>query len=100
MRDVDHPYVRVLADMYHVCKEKEDFANVVRAGKDLRHVHIAEPEVRTIPSFNDSFDYSTFHAALQAAGYNARISLEGKLKGEDMRGEWTEALAVLKKNFN
>lgn len=100
MHDVDHPNVRVLADMYHICKEKEDFAHVIQAGSDLRHVHIATPEVRTLPSFEDSFDYSTFAAALQQAGYHARMSLEGHLKGEDMRAEWTEALAVLKKNFN
>ena len=41
-----------------------------------------------------------FAAALQQAGYHARMSLEGHLKGEDKRAEWTEALAVLKKNFN
>ena len=96
MRDVDHPNVRVLADMYHVCRENEDFAHVVQAGKDLRHVHIATPTVRTLPSFEDDFDYAAFAAALRQAGYNARMSLEGHLKNEDnMRGEWAEALGCL-----
>lgn len=98
MRDVDYPNVRVLADMYHMCKENEDLSHVELAGADLCHVHIAEPTVRTLPKRSDAFDYGQFACALRRAGYDRRISLEGHA-GDDLRSEWEESLAVLRTYF-
>lgn len=101
VRDVNHANVQLLADMYHVCQMKEDFAQIVSAGQMLRHVHIAEPENRTPPSFEDAFDYNLFAQALQKAGYNERLSVEPTIpEGESLEHAAARVLPVLKKYFS
>lgn len=100
MKKVDHPDVRILADLYHVCQMNEGFEDIIRTGKDLRHVHVAEPVCRTVPSMDDAFDYTTFAEALRSMGYDARISIEARLEGEpDFSAAAKRGLQVLKTYF-
>ena len=72
---VNHPNIRVLADLYHIWQESEPMSNIVEAAEWLAHVHIAEPVKRSYPG-NDDFDFSDFFSALKAADYQGRVSCE------------------------
>ncbi|MAF10944.1 xylose isomerase [Candidatus Poribacteria bacterium] len=71
---VDMPEVAVLADFYHMDEEDEPFSNIVDAGFQLTHVHVADTG-RLHPG-TGSYDYPGFWQALAGAGYNSRISVE------------------------
>jgi len=76
MRRVNLPGLRVLADMYHMGLNGEDYAGVPLAGADLRHTHIANPAGRKYPLPGDGYDYAPFFAALREIGYAERLSIE------------------------
>ena len=69
--------VRLLVDYYHMRMENEGLEILGRAGKNLRHVHIAAKAKRAFPRQGDGEDYAAFFTALKAAGYDARVSVEG-----------------------
>lgn len=74
---VDHPNIRLLADLYHMqCNGEtpEDLAGVVHL---VKHVHIAEKEGRTAPGVHGD-DFRPFFRVLREGGYRGRISIEGK----------------------
>lgn len=71
---VAHPHVGVLADFYHLDEEGEPFEHIAQAGERLFHVHVADTG-RLYPG-SGSYDYPSFYAALQGAGYDRRISIE------------------------
>ena len=72
---VNHPNLRVLADLFHVHVNGEPFANVAAAGARLAHVHLATP---SIPETGDgvAYDFPAFFHALADAGYDGRVSVE------------------------
>ena len=78
MRQVDAPGLRLLADMYHMGVNGEDYADILQAGADLRHCHIARPEGRVYPLPGDGYDYVPFFAALRGINYAARLSIEAR----------------------
>ncbi len=80
---VNHPRLRLLADLFHMHAEAEPFRHVVAAGGRLGHVHLATP---AIPATGEGthYEFDGFFAALRAAGYDGRVSLEdnpGLLRG-------------------
>lgn len=77
-REVGHPAVRVLSDLYHVGVQGEDFAGTAAAGALLAHVHVATPDGRAIPlPGRASGVLLDYFRALRGAGYDGRISVEG-----------------------
>ena len=82
VRRVGHPNITVMADFFHVAKENEPFSIVEKEKDILTHLHIARPETRTAPLPDDGYDYSVIKAALDAAGYDARMSVEGRIDGD------------------
>jgi len=76
MERVNLPGLRLLADMYHMGMNGEDYADILRAGADLRHSHIANPAGRKYPLPGDGYDYAPFFAALRGIGYAGRLSIE------------------------
>jgi len=76
MRQADLPGLRLLADMYHMGLNGEDYATILQAGADLRHTHIANPAGRKYPLPGDGYDYAPFFAALRQIGYTGRLSIE------------------------
>lgn len=96
---VERPHVRVLADYFHVGQNNENPESIVGFAHRMEHCHIANPITRQIMKFDDGFDYSPFFNALKKAGYDKRVSFEG-------RGDWgadnfvdqlRECLALMKK---
>lgn len=76
----DHPAVRVLADFFHIYSSGESFAAIEEAGDTLIHVHLARPNPdRAVPTAADLDDCRPWADLLRRVGYDARISLEGKM---------------------
>ena len=98
VEEVDHPSFMLLADYYHVGIENEGFGGIMKYGKYLRHTHIAHPVTRTVPKKDDNGNYEGFFAALKEVGYDARVSIEGRV--DDFDGELPTAAKYLKSLMN
>jgi sugar phosphate isomerase/epimerase len=72
---VNHPNLKLLADLYHFHDAGEPLENIVKAGKRLAHVHIATPALPE-PKQGYIYDFLSFFKALIQAGYDGRISVE------------------------
>jgi len=72
---VDHPHVRLLADLFHMLRNGETPDAITRHGSLLAHAHIAEQETRSAPGVKGD-DFRPFLRALRQTGYDRRLSLE------------------------
>lgn len=75
-RALDDPAVRMLADTYHMALSGENAESLRVVRGLLRHVHIACPLGRVMPSAGDGVDYAAFFSALRAIGYDGEITIE------------------------
>ena len=75
VKAVKHPNLQVLADLYHMAVENEGPESIIKAGKHLRHVHIAEKARRTAPGIEGD-DFTPYFRALKKIRYKGSISLE------------------------
>lgn len=92
VRAVDHPNVRLLADLYHMAKEGDTPADLKAAVDLLVHVEIAEKDGRTYPGVKGD-DFRPFFRVLRDAGYAGGVSIEGRGKPEQLPA----AIAEIKK---
>ena len=92
-QDVANENVGLLADYFHICANADD-VNSIAVIKDLDHIHIASGNGRRYPLPGDGESYGALFAALRAAGYNARMSIEGKT--ENIAQDGKAALAYMK----
>lgn len=76
-RRVDHPSVRLLADIYHMLQNGEAPDALSRHANLLAHTHIAEKADRTCPGISGD-DFRPFFAELVKGRYTGRMSIEGK----------------------
>lgn len=90
---VAHPNFQVMVDFYHLAFEREDPAILGRA-KRIAHVHFANPTGRVFPRQWDEYDYASFFASLRRAGYEGRISIEGRTS--DLPADGPRAIAFLR----
>ena len=93
---VDHPNVKVLADLYHISVEKEGFHGLLGAGYDVVHVHVSSAD--RSPPMEDGADWTSMFRALKALGYDARLSME--CRWTDFDNEAPAALAFLKRAWD
>ena len=93
---IDHPNVKVLADLYHISVEKEGFHGVLGAGYDIEHVHVSSADRG--PPREDGADWTSMFRALKALGYDARLSME--CRWTDFEREAPGALAFLKRAWD
>jgi sugar phosphate isomerase/epimerase len=91
---VNHPHVRLLADLYHLRRDGEAAGELGRYGQFLHHVHVAEVEKRTAPGVAGD-DFRPYLRALKQAGYAGDLALECAW-GPDLAGEAPTALAALR----
>ena len=92
-RDVANENVGLLADYFHICANHDDL-NSIAVIKDFGHIHIASGNGRRYPLPGDGENYGELFAALHTAGYNGRMSIEGKT--ENIEQDGAAALAYLK----
>lgn len=79
---VDSPSFQLLIDLYHFDLEGESTAAIAGYQGRLGHCHIASAKnSRLVPQPGDGEDYAPFLRALQAIGYEGRLSLEGDTRG-------------------
>lgn len=76
VEQVNHPSVRLLADLYHLLCNGESHEDLRRVAPLLRHIHIAEKDGRTAPGVHGD-DFRPFFRALRGTGYAGRLSVEG-----------------------
>ncbi|MCR4921296.1 MAG: sugar phosphate isomerase/epimerase [Bacteroidaceae bacterium] len=96
-RKVNHPNVRVLADLYHMMQEGEGPQSILDAGrKYLRHVHIAEKVNRTPPGV-DGDDFTPYFRALKKIKYQGNISIE--CGWSDFRSQARPAIEEVKRQL-
>lgn len=93
VRAADHPFVKVLADLYHIDEEHEPLQDVVDAGSDLVHTHTADTG-RLYPG-SGSYPHRGFFEALRTIGYNDRMSVECVFK--DFNAECRKTLEFLRR---
>lgn len=91
---VNMPHIGVLGDFYHMRMESESMESLVRAGNLLHHIHIANGIGRTFPMIGDRENYDSLFNALHRAGYNGRVSIEGRT--EDLFADAEAAYQVLR----
>ncbi len=77
VKKVNHPNLRLDADIYHMLKENEPPDILAKTGKYLVHVEIAEKEQRTPPGVTGT-DFRPFLRALHKIGYHNKIGIEGR----------------------
>lgn len=79
VKKVNHPNLRLDADIYHMLRENESPDILAKTGKYLVHVEIAEKEQRTPPGVTGA-DFRPFLRAIHKTGYHNKIGIEGSWK--------------------
>jgi sugar phosphate isomerase/epimerase len=74
---VDHPAVRLTADLYHMRVEGDGPQDLAKALPWLAHVEIAEVARRTAPGIEGD-DFRPFFAILKAHGWRGPLNVEGQ----------------------
>lgn len=83
---VNHKNFRLLADFYHMLREKETPSNLTKYGHLLYHTHIAENVGRTAPGVNKE-DFTPYFKALMDSGYKGRMAIECSWKNLSEQAE-------------
>ena len=91
---VNHPYVTVLGDFFHMYDGSEPWEHLVRAGEKLAHIHICNPVGRLYPAEGDGFDYEPVINLLKEMNYQGDISVEAGTK--DLENDGIAAVKVIK----
>jgi sugar phosphate isomerase/epimerase len=93
VNDVAHPAIRLLVDSYHMMRDGDPIASIVKHGHLLRHVHIATVPNRYAPGA-EACDFAAFFDALAAVRYDGRISIEGTIPNPET--ELAAAIAMMR----
>ena len=81
VREVNSPFIKVLADFYHMYKVGEKTEEIEKAKGLLAHIHIArENEDRGTPNEEDKKDLKNLACILKKIGYQGRVSIEAAYK--------------------
>ena len=95
--EIAQPSIALLADYYHMNHDGEPLQNVVDAGNRLRHAHLADTN-RVAPGYAaQEADLRGFFGALRSAGYDDRVSFEGK--SDDLGAQAPKILARMKERY-
>ncbi|MFC1628732.1 sugar phosphate isomerase/epimerase family protein [Gemmatimonadota bacterium] len=93
VREVNHPYIRLLADIYHMMREDEGPEAILAAGDLLKHLHVAEKADRTPPGVAGD-DFTPYFRALKEIGYRGSLSIE--CSWQDLAQQLPGAVRTLK----
>ena len=78
---VGNPYVRIMADFFHMSIEERDIPAAIRAaGKHIAHVHLAD-STRLLPGYGHT-DFRAGFAALKEIGFQGYMAMECGIPGE------------------
>jgi D-psicose/D-tagatose/L-ribulose 3-epimerase len=91
-KQVDRPWIKLLADYYHMALENESPEILVHAGDYIRHVHLSSHD-RFFPLQGEA-GYGPFFTRLRDINYDGRVSIEARTS--DFRTDASRALIVLR----
>jgi sugar phosphate isomerase/epimerase len=78
---VNNPYVRIMADFFHMSIEEVDIAASIRqAGAWIQHVHLAD-STRLLPGYGHT-DFASGFKALKAVGFDKYMAMECGIPGD------------------
>ena len=100
VKDAGAKHVGVLCDWYHVRMNDQTADDIIGNEKYLKHLHIARPQGRKIPSPDDEIsEYANFAEVIKRVGYGNKISIEAG-DPEITEAKVAGGLALLKKLFD
>ncbi|WP_168119053.1 sugar phosphate isomerase/epimerase [Paenibacillus sp. HB172176] len=76
--------VQILADLYHMRKDGEDFNHIVRYKDRIRHIHLSDQSMA--PRTGNEV-LNRFTDSIKRSGYDGRISIECKLSDVESGGK-------------
>lgn len=82
-KDADRPHIGLLADFYHVQRNREDPVDILPASPMLRHTHTANLTDRSFPKEKTAAEQAVFFSMLRQAGYQGGVSVEGRTENFD-----------------
>ena len=97
VKEINHRHFMLLADLYHMKMENESPDTLVKYGKLIRHVHIAEKQDRAVPGTYDE-DFRPYFNALKKMGYRGKISIEARWI--DFDTQIPTAMETIKRQLN
>ncbi len=95
VRRAARPAVRLLVDAFHLMREEEPAAVIIREAPLLAHMHVATRTNRLAPGLEPCAELDDFFAAVKASGYSGRMSVEGGL-GQDPQATLPQICAFLR----
>jgi sugar phosphate isomerase/epimerase len=93
VRAVNHPGIRLLADIFHMMREDEGPDAILGASDLIVHLHIAEKAERTPPGTAGD-DFTPYFRALKEIGYNGLLSIE--CRWDDMSTQLPRAIRTVR----
>ncbi|MCE5278772.1 MAG: sugar phosphate isomerase/epimerase family protein [Planctomycetaceae bacterium] len=94
MQRINHPAFRVLVDGHHWGRDDLPVGDITDHAALLVHAHVATTPNRLAPGLEPCEKMKEFFAALNKIGYNARVSIEGKMNNPE--ADLPVALAAMK----
>lgn len=76
VRRVNHPNLKLLADIYHMSKEDEPYEALLKNADILSHVHVSEYPSHYYPGRDGGEKVRQFADALKQCRYNGRVTIE------------------------
>ena len=98
MDEINHPRIRLLADIYHMMKDGEQPDSIRKAGSRIVHCHVAELEGRQFPGKKGE-DLRAYYRALRDIGYTGGVSCECGWPKENVEDAWKTAFATLREQI-
>ncbi len=94
---VNHSYVGINPDLYHMYSENEPFENLGKYVDYIKHIHISDYKTRRYPTPDDGCEYSAVFSILKNAGYNGRVSIEAGC--DNYENDCNRALTILRNSL-
>ena len=100
-RDAGSAGVKCMGDFWHMQEETSDYAAFMAAGPYLQHVHMASRANRAMPGEDGDVDnYVDGFRALKELGYANYVSFECGCRGNDRAAALTNAVALLRRQWD
>ena len=97
VKRVNHKSIMLLCDLYHMMKDDEGPESIIKAGKYIKHCHIAEKETRSAPGIKGD-DFRPYFNALKKIKYKGAISIE--CGWNDFKNDLPVAISVMQNQWN
>jgi sugar phosphate isomerase/epimerase len=90
--------VKIIADFYHMNIEEDNISEALRKNRDLvGHIHLADNH-RFQPGCG-SLDFKKHFHTLKEDGYEGFLTIECRVRGNDLEGEYRQAVKHLRESL-